>query len=215
MQSAVEKLHEYRSADYPSHAKVIELWKNILSKCDLSTLGDEKWLVLEQVFKSSLHCSDPLIAYDCIQQLNEHFEKTSPASITLNMMYLEFVGEFDKAKQISSTSLTVNEISEIQICINLINYLLHMCKRSYNIPPNCLILIENYCQKMTECVINNNSLDHLNQSLTELKDLFKSLDINENYKKEADIIFGNINSCISHLSVCYCLLMYFFCLYLV
>ncbi|CAF1409642.1 unnamed protein product [Rotaria sp. Silwood1] len=113
MQSTIEKLREYCETDYRSLHEVIKLWTNVLSKCDLSILGDEKWSVLEQVFKSSLLCSNSYIARECLQQLNKYFSKTSPASITLNTMYFEFIGEFDKAKQIISTLLNDNETDDI------------------------------------------------------------------------------------------------------
>ncbi|CAF3355426.1 unnamed protein product, partial [Rotaria socialis] len=42
MQSARQKLREYRDEDHRSHDEIVELWANILSKCDLTTLGDEE-----------------------------------------------------------------------------------------------------------------------------------------------------------------------------
>ncbi|CAF4160308.1 unnamed protein product, partial [Rotaria sordida] len=47
-QSAVEKLRKYRDENYRSYDEIIELWTQILSKRNLSSLGDEKWLILEQ-----------------------------------------------------------------------------------------------------------------------------------------------------------------------
>ncbi|CAF3609005.1 unnamed protein product [Rotaria socialis] len=42
MRSARQKLREYRDEDHRSHDEIVELWTNILSKCDLTTLGDEE-----------------------------------------------------------------------------------------------------------------------------------------------------------------------------
>jgi hypothetical protein len=209
MQSAIEKLREYRDTGYRSPDEIIKLWTNILCECDLSILGDEKWLVLEQVFKSSLLCSNSYIAHQCLEQLNEHFQKTSPASITLNAMYFEFIGEFDKTKQIISTLLDDNEIlddnetNDIKKLIYLIKFLVHICKRSYDIPSSCLSLIECYCQKMTEVIINDNALDDIRKSLNEIKHLLKSINLNDVHKDKIDLILDHIDSCFLRLSVCY------------
>ena len=71
MQSAIEKLRKYRDENYRSHDEIIELWTDVLSNRNLSSLGDEKWLILEQVFKSALHCSKQSIALQCLEQLKK------------------------------------------------------------------------------------------------------------------------------------------------
>jgi hypothetical protein len=68
MQSIVEKFRKYRDENYRSHDEIIELWTKTLSKHNLSSLGDEKWLILEQVFKSALHCSQHTLAFECLEQ---------------------------------------------------------------------------------------------------------------------------------------------------
>ncbi|CAF5131994.1 unnamed protein product, partial [Rotaria sp. Silwood1] len=176
MQSAIEKLREYRDT------------------------GDEKWLVVEQVFKSSLLCSNSLIAHDCLQQMNEHFQTTSPASIALNAMYFEFIGEFDKAKQTISTLFDDNETNGFKKSINLINFLVHICKNSYDIPSSCLSHIEGYCQKMAEAIINNSALNELTKSLNEIKNLLKSINLNDAHKDKINLILDNIDYYFLHLS---------------
>jgi hypothetical protein len=93
MQSAVEKLREYRDENSRSHDEIIELWINVLSKHNLSSLSDEKWLILEQVFKSALHCSQQSIAHECLEQLTKQFKSTSRRLSTLKAMYHESTGE--------------------------------------------------------------------------------------------------------------------------
>ncbi|CAF5022979.1 unnamed protein product, partial [Rotaria sp. Silwood1] len=200
MQSAIEKLREYRDTGCRSSDEVIKLWTNVLSKCNLSILGDEKWLVVEQVFKSSLLCSNSLIAHDCLQQMNEHFQTTSPASIALNAMYFEFIGEFDKAKQTISTLFDDNETNGFKKSINLINFLVHICKNSYDIPSSCLSHIEGYCQKMAEAIINNSALNELTKSLNEIKNLLKSINLNDAHKDKINLILDNIDYYFLHLS---------------
>ncbi|CAF3713237.1 unnamed protein product [Rotaria sp. Silwood1] len=181
MQSAIEKLREYRDTGCRSSDEVIKLWTNVLSKCNLSILGDEKWLVVEQVFKSSLLCSNSLIAHDCLQQMNEHFQTTSPASIALNAMYFEFIGEFDKAKQTISTLFDDNETNGFKKSINLINF---------------LVIVK----KMTEAIINNSALNELTKSLNEIKNLLKSINLNDALKDKINLIINNIDYYFLHLS---------------
>ncbi|CAF0889941.1 unnamed protein product [Rotaria sordida] len=113
MQSAVEKLRKYRDENYRSYDEIIELWTQILSKRNLSSLGDEKWLILEQVFKSALHCSKLSIARQCLEQLEKQFKTTSRRVATLNGMYYESIGEFGRAEEIYSTLLEDNETDAI------------------------------------------------------------------------------------------------------
>ncbi|CAF3729923.1 unnamed protein product [Rotaria socialis] len=44
MQSARQKLREYCDEDHRSHDEIVELWTNILSKCDLTTLVSYRFL---------------------------------------------------------------------------------------------------------------------------------------------------------------------------
>jgi len=113
MQSAVEKLRKYRDENYRSHDEIIELWTENLSRRNLSSLGDEKWLILEQIFKSALHCSKQAIARECLEQLEKQFKTTSRRVTTLNAMYFESIGEFEKADDIYSALLEDNETDAI------------------------------------------------------------------------------------------------------
>lgn len=112
MQSAVDKLRKYRDENARCHDEIVDLWTDVLSKRSLSSLGDEKWLILEQVFKSALHCSKQSIAVQCIEQLEKQF-KTSRRVATLHGMYYESIGEFDKANQIYSELERGNETDAI------------------------------------------------------------------------------------------------------
>jgi tetratricopeptide (TPR) repeat protein len=113
MQSAIEKLRKYRDENYRSHDEIIELWVDVLSRRNLSSLGDEKWLILEQVFKSALHCSKHALARECLDQLEKQFKTTSRRVTTLNAMHYESIGEFEKADDIYSTLLEDNETDAI------------------------------------------------------------------------------------------------------
>jgi tetratricopeptide (TPR) repeat protein len=121
MQSAVEKLRKYRDENYRLHDEIIEIWTKVLSKYNLSSLGDEKWLILEQVFKSALHCSQQSISYECLEQLTKQFKSTSRRLSVLKAMHYESTGEYGKAEEIYSTLLEDNETDAIvrkrQICL--------------------------------------------------------------------------------------------------
>ncbi|CAF0874562.1 unnamed protein product [Rotaria sp. Silwood1] len=113
MQSAVEKLRKYRDENYRSNDEIVEIWTQVLSQRNLSSLGDEKWLILEQVCKSALHCSKQLIARQCLEQLEKQFKTTSRRVATLNAMFYESIGEFERAEELYSTLLEDNETDAI------------------------------------------------------------------------------------------------------
>jgi tetratricopeptide (TPR) repeat protein len=113
MQSAVEKFRKYRDENYRLHDEIIELWTKTLSKYSLSSLGDEKWLILEQVFKSALNCSKQSIAQDCLNQLKKEFKPTSRRVSVLQAMYHESIEEYSTAQEIYSKLLTDNETDPI------------------------------------------------------------------------------------------------------
>ncbi|CAF1427916.1 unnamed protein product [Adineta steineri] len=113
MQSAIEKLRKYRDENYRAHDEIIELWTNVLSNRNLSSLGDEKWLILEQIFKSALHCSKQSIARQCLDQLEKQFKRTSRRVSTLNAMYYESIEEYGHAEEIYASLLEDNETDAI------------------------------------------------------------------------------------------------------
>jgi hypothetical protein len=86
-----------------------------LSRLNISSLGDEKWLILEQVFKSALHCSKQAIARDCLEheQLEKQFKTTIRRVQTLNAVYFKSIGEFERTEDIYLTLLEDNETDAI------------------------------------------------------------------------------------------------------
>lgn len=51
---------------------VVDLWKEVLAN-HFGKLGDEGWLVLEQVFIAALDCHSMEIANFCLSKLNQEF----------------------------------------------------------------------------------------------------------------------------------------------
>jgi ER membrane protein complex subunit 2 len=113
MQSAIDKLRQYRDENYRCHDEIVDLWRNHLCERNLSSLGDEKWLVLEQVFKSALHCSKQSLALQCLEQLEKQFKKNSRRVMTLQAMYYESIGDFAQADAIYSSLEDDNETDAI------------------------------------------------------------------------------------------------------
>lgn len=113
MQAAIEKLRKYRDENHRAHDETVDLWTDVLSKRSLSSLGDEKWLILEQVFKSALHCSKQSIAEQCLEQLEKQFKSTSRRVLTLRAMLSESKQDFDEADAIYSDLLKDNETDAI------------------------------------------------------------------------------------------------------
>ncbi|CAF1421514.1 unnamed protein product [Adineta ricciae] len=99
--------------NHRAHDEIVDLWTDVLAKRNLSSLGDEKWLILEQVFKSALHCSKQSIARHCLDQLEKQFKSTSRRVTTLNAMYHESIDDFKSADDIYSNLLDENETDAI------------------------------------------------------------------------------------------------------
>ena len=113
MQSAVDQLRQYREENSRAHDEILDLWKNVLSKHNLSSLGDEKWLILEQIFKSALHSSQQSLASDCLQQLTDQFKSTSHRVSILRAMFHEYTGDYNEAEEIYSALMTKNETDAV------------------------------------------------------------------------------------------------------
>ena len=54
----------------------MEMWEDILSDY-IGKLGDECWLVLEQVFIAALDCKNMDVANSCLSRLNHQFPNST------------------------------------------------------------------------------------------------------------------------------------------
>jgi len=70
-------------------------------------------LILEQVFKSALLCSQQSIAYECLEQLTKQFKSTSRRLSILKAMFYESTEEYDRAEEIYASLLKDNETDAI------------------------------------------------------------------------------------------------------
>ncbi|CAF4680813.1 unnamed protein product [Rotaria sp. Silwood1] len=53
---------------------------------------------------------------------------------------------------------------------------------------------------MAEAIVNNNALNDLKKPLNEIKNLLKSINLNDVPKDKINLILDNIDSCFLHLS---------------
>nr|SVE74416.1 EOG090X0CGE [Daphnia barbata] len=65
-------LRNWREENCRQSEEVVELWNEVLST-NFGKLGDEGWLVLEQVFIAALDCHNMEVANFCLSKLNQEF----------------------------------------------------------------------------------------------------------------------------------------------
>nr|CAG4648206.1 EOG090X0CGE [Moina brachiata]SVE93234.1 EOG090X0CGE [Moina brachiata] len=65
-------LRNWREENCRQSEDIVDLWQNVLSNY-LGKLGDEGWLVLEQVFVAALDCHNIQLANNCLSKLNQQF----------------------------------------------------------------------------------------------------------------------------------------------
>jgi len=91
----------------------------------LSDLGEEKWVILEQVFVAALEIGELQLSKECLQILAEKFSFTSSRISRLRAMRYEALGKFDKALNIYDTLLlqdnTDTATMKRKICIMIQN----------------------------------------------------------------------------------------------
>lgn len=71
---------------------VVELWQSILAN-HVGKLGDEGWLVLEQVFIAALDCNNTKVASSCLTELEKQFPNSLRVK-RLEAMKFEAMGKY-------------------------------------------------------------------------------------------------------------------------
>ncbi|KAI6242931.1 ER membrane protein complex subunit 2 [Aphelenchoides fujianensis] len=100
-------LRRWREDHIRRSEEVIEIWEHVLSRYSKS-LGDELWLVLEQVFIAALDCARHDLAADCIQSLSAQFPKSGRVA-KLQGIRLEALGKYDEALALYENLLANDE----------------------------------------------------------------------------------------------------------
>lgn len=96
--AARAQLKRIRDGNLMESENVLDIWNSSLCKLSYK-LGDEIWMVYEQVFLAALDASDEDTAYGCIQALQCQFPESIRVSI-LEGMYKEFKREYEDAQAI-------------------------------------------------------------------------------------------------------------------
>uniref|UniRef100_A0A914NVH6 ER membrane protein complex subunit 2 n=1 Tax=Meloidogyne incognita TaxID=6306 RepID=A0A914NVH6_MELIC len=96
--------HSRRSED------VVEIWEFVLSRY-CAALGDELWVVLEQVAIAALDQARHDLAIDCIQQLHQQFPKSMRVT-KLQAMRLEAIGNYEDADKLYEKLIEADETNQ-------------------------------------------------------------------------------------------------------
>ncbi|XP_014239426.1 ER membrane protein complex subunit 2-A-like [Cimex lectularius] len=92
---ARDLVRKWREDNERKSEELIEIWEDILRE-NVHKLGDEQYLILEQVCVGALDCNRMDIAGDCLQDLSKHF----PGSLRVHLLqalHLEAVERYDEA----------------------------------------------------------------------------------------------------------------------
>lgn len=76
---------------------IVSIWEEVLMDCCYK-MGDEAWLVYEQVCTSALDCQKYDVAEHCIELLDQKFPQSLRVRRLQGMMF-EALGEYDKAEE--------------------------------------------------------------------------------------------------------------------
>jgi len=102
-----DELRAWREDNSRRSDEVLERWGDVL-KDRASSLGDERWMVEEQVLVAALDCGRPEVAEECLEALRAQF----PGSLRvarLQAMAMEAQGHTDEALTIYSRILREDE----------------------------------------------------------------------------------------------------------
>ncbi|ENN71855.1 hypothetical protein YQE_11472, partial [Dendroctonus ponderosae] len=105
--SDVEQLRYWRENNDRKSREVLDIWLNGLW-LKVNSLGNEKFLVLEQVCLAALDCHIPNVAETCIESLSQSF----PSSLRvrkLHAMYFEAKEDFGTATDILNSIIKADE----------------------------------------------------------------------------------------------------------
>ncbi|CAK8697454.1 ER membrane protein complex subunit 2-like [Clavelina lepadiformis] len=102
-EEARDKLRELRDSNVRDGESVVDLGERLVRKYS-SKLGDELWLVCEQVFIAALDVDRDDVADMCLEKLSSNFPKSSRV-MKLQGMMLESQGCADEAEELYKTIL--------------------------------------------------------------------------------------------------------------
>lgn len=110
-EGARETLRQWRDENDRRSEETVEIWYNVIAK-HVNKLGDEKWVVYEQVCTAALDCHEMKLAKECLSKLNEEF----PGSLRvkkLEAMQLEALEKYEEAAQCYESLLGQEEANAV------------------------------------------------------------------------------------------------------
>lgn len=90
-----EMLQKWRENNTRCPEKVRDLWYHGLDKCD--SIGDERWLIIEQVCVAAMDLYDSKLIKECLTLLNDKFPKSSRIRRLKIMANLEMRERYEDA----------------------------------------------------------------------------------------------------------------------
>uniref|UniRef100_A0A0V0J7N1 ER membrane protein complex subunit 2 n=1 Tax=Schistocephalus solidus TaxID=70667 RepID=A0A0V0J7N1_SCHSO len=98
MEFALAELRRIRESGLRSNSRVVEIWcKDVEPKSH--KLGQEKWVILEQVFVAALDVGNGEVAKSCLKTLRTRFPQSSRVDRLLGM-FCEFERRYDQARTV-------------------------------------------------------------------------------------------------------------------
>eukprot|EP00108_Taenia_solium_P003208 TsM_000481700 transcript=TsM_000481700 gene=TsM_000481700 len=98
MNEALSELREIRENNLRKSATVVRLWTSDIEP-KIHRLGNEKWIILEQVLIAALDVGNLDLAQVCLNHLRKRFPDSSRVK-RLHGMYLEALNQTDEARNI-------------------------------------------------------------------------------------------------------------------
>ncbi|GIY94024.1 ER membrane protein complex subunit 2 [Caerostris extrusa] len=110
-QEARDTLRQWREDNSRCSEEIVEIWQDVLSNYT-HKIGDEKWLVYEQVCLAALDCHRLDIAQECLEALDKQF----PGSLRvrkLRAMEFEALERYDDALKLYDSILQHDESNSV------------------------------------------------------------------------------------------------------
>ncbi|KAL1416449.1 hypothetical protein MTO96_000729 [Rhipicephalus appendiculatus] len=109
-EDARETLRQWREENDRRSEETVELWHSVIAK-NIKKLGDEKWVVYEQVCIAALDCHEMRLAKECLNKLDEEF----PGSLRvkkLEAMQLEALGKVSASKNVCVSHFSDSRVTK-------------------------------------------------------------------------------------------------------
>ncbi|XP_074593201.1 ER membrane protein complex subunit 2-like [Brevipalpus obovatus] len=106
-----EMLQKWRENNTRCPEKVRDLWYHGLNKCD--SIGDERWLIIEQVCVAAMDLYDSKLIKECLSLLNDKFPKSSRIRRLKIMANLEMRERYEDASNTYDDMIQKDESNPI------------------------------------------------------------------------------------------------------